>query len=516
MRLLRLYVGNYRVLRDLELHFGWPTDELEEPTTDTSYALDFIVGVNGSGKSTVLRLLSELVQLLERQAPIPFPFEIEYEVQTDGTIRTVRLSNYMGEMDEEGIPQAAPTLEISVDDEMREQLTDDLLPPLVVAFTTGSEAEWERVAKMEVPDGSDPSAIMELSEFEKVIRESPGKPSRIVEDEWREISRHFLFFRAQHLPIITLCGLLVNLAEEAESEAQRLYQVLQEARIGALRGFSLKFRLNEGLVALAERDEIRRLAKVATRALKCGADHLLVFNLTIDEHTLAKRILEEFSGGLALFKFLARLATPINNEPSILQEVNLFFERSKAHAEENRDASREHPPLHLLEWFSDGEQSFLGRMCLLSLLGASEALILLDEPEVHYNDYWKRHMVYLLDGVLQGHHSHVLIASHSSIILSDAVSDDIVILKRDETYTSHAYNPPMQTLAADPSEIMVNVFETKHPAGKQGIARIKKVLDDQQLSPRERRAKLNKLLEQVGPGYWSYRIRRELLALEQG
>jgi len=41
---------------------------------------------------------------------------------------------------------------------------------------------------------------------------------------------------------------------------------------------------------------------------------------------------------------------------------------------------------------SDGERSFLGRLCLMPLLRDSEALVLLDEPEVHFkttgNDTW--------------------------------------------------------------------------------------------------------------------------------
>ena len=173
--------------------------------------------------------------------------------------------------------------------------------------------------------------------------------------------------------------------------------------------------------------------------------------------------------------------------------------------------------MHLLTWLSDGEQSFLRRMCLFSLLDATEALILLDEPEVHFNDYWKRQIVYLLDEVLQGRHSHVLMATHSSIVLTDVSGEDIVVLKREGTYTTQAFNPSIRTFAADPSDILVHVFGAPQAAGEQSVARIQQVLEDlPDLNPDEQWRRLQELLAIVGPGYWSYRVRRALQDIEGG
>jgi hypothetical protein len=48
---------------------------------------------------------------------------------------------------------------------------------------------------------------------------------------------------------------------------------------------------------------------------------------------------------------------------------------------------------------SDGEQMLLGRMGMISLLsGQDGSLMLLDEPETHFNDVWKREIVEMLDG----------------------------------------------------------------------------------------------------------------------
>src|SRR5207248_8462418 len=122
------------------------------------------------------------------------------------------------------------------------------------------------------------------------------------------------------------------------------------------------------------------------------------------------------------------------------------------------------------------EKSFLGRMCLFSLLGDTEALILLDEPEVHFNDYWKRQIVYIIAKVLQGRTSHAVITTHSSITLTDAKSDSIIVLNRDGMFTSETFRPGIRTYAADPSDIIVNIFNAPQAAGAQSVERIRNAL----------------------------------------
>lgn len=509
MRLRRLYLGDYRVVRDLDIRFGPPGNERQPG--DASYGLDFLVGVNSTGKSTVLRALADLMRRLERHESVSYPFELEYELGSPDQTRKIRFSNLS---DDSGVQEDlfAEPLRIWVDDQPVPQHSGDHLPRLVVVFTTGSEMDWERLDETAPFSSGDPNAIRQLSPIEQVLRELPGKPIPLEgsEDGSPSTESLFLLVRAWQLSLVTLCGMLSDTATAEQPEQRRLRKVLEEAKIGAIRGFSLKFRMPQELTSVTDRETVRLLAKHATRALHLGTDYLLVFDLTGQEHHLAQRLLGDFSNGLQLFRILARLATAVDAEPPVLQQVNLFLERPAP-----RGRQGERPLLHLFEWLSDGEQSFLGRLCLFTLLGDTEALILLDEPEVHFNDYWKRQIVHLLDGALEGRASHVLITTHSSVTLSDVPRDDIVILDRDENFTSRSFHPSMQTLAADPSDIMVHVFGTPVAAGAQSVERIERVLKaDPDQDPDERRQALEQLLDRVGPGYWSYRIRRALLELE--
>ena len=233
MKLLRLYLGNYRVLRDLEIRFGPPTKSDDALPYIPSYALDFLVGVNGTGKSTVLYAVADLVRKLERSAPIPFPFEIEYEIGFNSGKRVVKLSNRADDPSEEG-PQQTGLLCVSVNGEPIEQFSNDLLPMRIVAFTTGSEAEWEPPEDEDMLSKGDPDAVRKLSALDQAIRELPGKPPRLAtqeQDQPLQPSR-FLLIRAQHLSIVTLCGLLVDLSEEERAEERRLRQVLEQAKLG--------------------------------------------------------------------------------------------------------------------------------------------------------------------------------------------------------------------------------------------------------------------------------------------
>src|SRR4029450_4793829 len=112
----------------------------------------------------------------------------------------------------------------------------------------------------------------------------------------------------------------------------------------------------------------------------------------------------------------------------------------------------------LFDELSDGEQAYLGRMALFHLLeGESDALLLLDEPEVHFNDNWKREIVDIIDDVLKARANDVLIATHSSIALTDVFNDEIILFqKRDGR--SVPIDISSTTFGADPSEVMIRLF----------------------------------------------------------
>ncbi len=123
-----------------------------------------------------------------------------------------------------------------------------------------------------------------------------------------------------------------------------------------------------------------------------------------------------------------------------------------------------------LESLSDGERMFLGRMALMSLIGDTKnTLVILDEPETHFNDYWKREMVDIVDRTLETQNTDVLITTHSSIALTDAFSREINRLfrsKRDPQLIK-ADHPRDPTFGATPTEVLQEIFEGPRAVGQR-------------------------------------------------
>ncbi len=123
-----------------------------------------------------------------------------------------------------------------------------------------------------------------------------------------------------------------------------------------------------------------------------------------------------------------------------------------------------------LENLSDGERMFIGRMALMQLIGDTKnTLVILDEPETHFNDYWKREMVDIIDRTLEKQNTDVLLTTHSSIALTDAFSKEINRLFRSKRNMSliRADHPKDPTFGATPTEVLQEIFEGPRAVGQR-------------------------------------------------
>src|SRR5579885_3565803 len=139
MRLQELYLKSYGVLQEFTIQFE---QRSSDDTSDTRYKLDLIVGVNGTGKTTLLRALAQLFQILRRSSNDPYPdFRLKYRIHEgiSGSETEVEISN----LDEEGNRRGDDLLALRINREAEarpiDRIDEQLLPGLVVAFTSGSE-----------------------------------------------------------------------------------------------------------------------------------------------------------------------------------------------------------------------------------------------------------------------------------------------------------------------------------------------------------------------------------------
>ena len=119
---------------------------------------------------------------------------------------------------------------------------------------------------------------------------------------------------------------------------------------------------------------------------------------------------------------------------------------------------------------SDGEQMLLGRVALLHLVrGQSGALLLLDEPETHFNDVWKRELIDLIDdAILKTTPAQVVVSTHTSLALTDVFKSEIVLLRRDaDTGKFYEADEPIETFGTTPGDILRDVFGADEIIGRR-------------------------------------------------
>ena len=163
---------------------------------------------------------------------------------------------------------------------------------------------------------------------------------------------------------------------------------------------------------------------------------------------------------------------------------------------------------------SDGEQMLLGRVGLLFLLRRQNGtLLLLDEPETHFNtDVWKREIIDLVDeAILKNHSAQVIVATHTSIALTDVFSSEIVRLTRCDGRIQ-ADSPAFPTFGADPGRILLHVFGSPDVIGSRAMEFLRDKLRKEWTS--ENRALLEYLVDEIGSGWPSAKLTEILMGLD--
>jgi restriction system-associated AAA family ATPase len=100
----------------------------------------------------------------------------------------------------------------------------------------------------------------------------------------------------------------------------------------------------------------------------------------------------------------------------------------------------------LLRSFSNGEHQFIHTMGICLLLKDRRSLLLLDEPETHFNPSWRAKFIKILnDSISKGNPKNlpngdynvhllkdILLTSHSPFIISDCLPDNVILFEKDK------------------------------------------------------------------------------------
>lgn len=517
MKLLSLRIGQYRVLRNIHIDFD-RKNKAVDISQEQKYALDFLAGVNGTGKTTVLQVLSRLFATLQTENYyFPIPIEVIYSITPkSGEEKVIKVTNIDPD-DDQGLRKQLYH-QINQGEERAEKIRPENLPAQIVIYTTGNEATWQRelVSDTEKISEAPIATYDEAKEDERYLNELPGhKSSEFSDDEDLSVDQNILFIYQDRLSLVTLCGLLASIKDKLDKQKsiQLLQPVLNAIELEDLRCFSLRIRQHQDLTPIQQAEIIINLENTANQIIQSGADKLLIFDIeqqiSAYQRDYHSSIFGLYDSPIFLFQFLNLLYghRPYYDAP--LQEVNIFLRKRTAESNHPVNNNNEQSSmLHLFDWLSDGERSFLGRMALFALFRTDNLLIILDEPEVHFNDVWKREIVHMLDQIMEGCSSHAIISTHSSIALTDVSQEDVLVFRRLGQYVEGdeaVMQPGIRTLGADPSDIMVHVFGTGFASGEHSVRYIR-----ERIAQATNKEDLKNLQDEIAPGYWFYRVQLEI------
>lgn len=590
MRLRYLYLPDYGPLKEVAVVFE------KNPHIDNRQgAVNFVVGLNGSGKSSLLRAIYDVFHSLSREELPKFPVTLGYDITMSGQYWTVIFHRPRGPASECFLVPAADCLPFATADEWQHYVEKSLapkgnadslgyyvggdqlkgngtlrnwLPSRVLAYTSGDLDPWQAMAYPSAPSDELPDPGSEIDrtaerphgwdrrnesqrEDQLDVWDGPEIVSGDESEEHSKSDRCFLLRPEDARLAAAAVGIW--------QAAQELQQHRDEAQLSAFRE-TLIAHLNapnplhiEGARRLLNELDWLQPTHVAFRFSKDTdyiphPDHARLFWLfALSENVVAQPLgeslavvslghgpevrPEDLTGNEELEPALKDAGEPMRNARCGAEALRALLSGGKPAEEslwsifQTLRSWRSHglltdvqltvkrirqvkaadgkPDDRILSYasFSDGEQMLLGRMAFLLLLRKQDnSLLLLDEPETHFNDAWKRQIIDMVDdSILKDTSAQVLVSTHTSLALTDVFSCEITRLVKDQG-TTRAERVAHPTFGADPGRILLHVFGAPDVIGARAAEFLRSKLDPTKW-PREDREKLRSLIDEIGSGW---------------
>lgn len=590
MRLRYLYLPDYGPLKEVAVVFE------KNPHIDHRQgAVNFVVGLNGSGKSSLLRAIYDVFHSLSREELPKFPVTMGYDIEMSGQFWTVIFHRPRGPASECFLVPAADCLPFAASDEWQHYVEKSLapkgnadslgyyvggdqlkgngtlrnwLPTRVLAYTSGDLDPWQAMAYPSAPSDELPDPGSEIDraaerpqgwdrrnesrrEDQQDVWDGPEIVSGDESEEHSKSDRCFLLRPEDARLAAAAVGIW--------QAAQELQQHRDEAQLAAFRE-ALIAHLNapnpkpiEGARRLLNELDWLQPTHVAFR-LSRDTDHIphpdharLFWLFALSENVVAQPLgeslavvslghspdvrPEDLTGNEELEPALKDAGEPMRNARCGAEALRALLSGGKPTEEslwsifQTLRSWRSHGLLtdvqltvkrirqvpaadgelddRILSYasFSDGEQMLLGRMAFLLLLRKQDnSLLLLDEPETHFNDAWKRQIIDMVDdSILKDTSAQVLVSTHTSLALTDVFSCEITRLVKHEG-TTRAERVAHPTFGADPGRILLHVFGAPDVIGARAAEFLREKLRKVEWSPEEIE-KLSKLIDEIGSGW---------------
>lgn len=481
MKLKKIAIKGYKHLKNISIEFN------NEAYSLGDFPVRFCIGLNGSGKSVFLEAVALIFSRAMYGKTAGFRYDVRYTLWKDGKEEEIRLYS------------DGSSLQIETEQGMIHDFSEGraYLPYRVIACISGRNSQMKALLE----DMARSAILDSLYELGNGCNPVTGKTETGVFCDWK-IGQELEYLREQNsntrcllmeeelsvLVLFVLCAWRPGeRAEEYEGLRKKLFETLTngfEPAAVSLR--AERANVSEGLFAEFFTDRVSETDGKSSAFSSESGDTINRVFLTEGGklHCDVPVISRDYTNPMTLLSVLLQARSE-----GALRECHVFF-----HLDGSRDLLDE-------KALSDGELSWIARMGLVLLAGQRETdncLFLFDEPDVHLNESWNVGFVSMLRELSETDggrlHHEFLVSTHSSLILTDALPEQLYLFERKEGNAS-VKNIPVSSFGADRSEISRMLFANRATVGSYSEKVIERILDEEQ-SPEQ----LWKYIEETGPG----------------
>lgn len=516
MKLEYLYVDGYKGLKKLAIDFK------EQSSLVT---IDFLIGRNGSGKSSVLEAIGLIFTRVMQDELPGFDFEIRYRMSDDTVVFMKPLKN-----NQRGPDGRRQRLFIQVTQQgvthSYDKLPGQYMPDRIISYCSGANNSMEDIL-IASPRASLASDLYDFA----LSDEQNTEGIREVLDYYEQLDANP---RALYLDAVTskfivplLFAILpLDLQKRTEKTVTDAYFKMRDGLMERLNmsliPVAFSFRVNderlEHLWDLPQMGLLGRLFGKDSDKSEMICDWVVgrLSDAAVDEEgALAAESTVVFTYSLydpsnKNAYYHPGLQTFFDGNPFILLSALLTAYREGVISDihftyrKNDEAG-----LYELEALSDGELMWFARMGLILLAQShcgENTLFLLDEPDVHFNDDWTMEFINYIYKLSSGTHHAFLIATHATLILTDAMYEQIHLLDNESGRKTEVRPLNISTFAAQREEIAKQVFGAGS-IGSFASASVTAMMDE--TDPE----KMKENISRLGPGYERFRLYEQFYTL---
>lgn len=538
MKLEYLYIDGYKGLKRLKLQFKEQTGVVP---------VDFLIGCNGSGKSSVLEAVGLIfTRIMQNELP-GFIFELKYRMP-DGTGIYVKPQK-KGFCDASGRRRKLYVeLEKNGKTQQLYSIPDEYLPDRIISYCSGANSSMEDILirspraslasdlydlslAMDVENGEGPVSGKEEHPGESSVARGEAAEEILSFYERLDVNPRVLFLDAVTSKFILPALFAVmpfDMQDDRISEKALRYATLRKKLLKRLNirlipaAFSLRIddtRLEEA----ADRPQMSILRRLLSQDVKGKALSNCVIHRTSTDRLEEDGSLAGETAAVFLFESWEAEGEKVFYHPMLQRyfDGNPFALISTLLTAWREGVIREihfsyrngdERGLYEMDDLSDGELMWLARIGLILMAQnhcGENTLFLYDEPDVHFNDDWSRdfvRFVYAMCSMDGTSGNEFLVATHSDLILTDAMRSQIHLFENPTGSRTEVKELEISTFAAGRDSISKQMFKASSIGGfaSDTIKELMAETDPEQLA---------QAISKIGPGYQRFRLQEQLYAL---